>query len=82
MQIFIRNMESPVRMKSRFFIERRPAKMEAGRDRPGDMIFHLCRLPFSFSVLALNVMTLWLLDPDISGTDKKGSVIPGHKRFT
>jgi hypothetical protein len=55
--------------------------MGAGMDRPGDMIFHLRRLSSSFSVLALDVVTLWFLDPDIPGNDKKGSVIPGRKRF-
>ena len=72
MQVFVRDMESPIRMKSRLFIERRPAKM-ASMDRG-----HLRR---SFVVLALNVMTLRSLDPNISGTNKKGPVIPGLKRF-
>ena len=78
MQVFIRDMESSARLKSRFFIERRPAKMGVGIDRPGGLIFHLRRLS---NVLALNEMTLWFLDSDISGTDKKGSVILGWKRF-
>lgn len=70
MQVFVRDMESPIRMKSsRLFIERRPAKM-ASMDRG-----HLRR---SFIVLA---MTLRFLDPNISGTNKKGPVIPGLKRF-
>lgn len=80
MQVFIRDMESPVRMKSRFFIERRPVKMGAAMGRLGE-IFHLRRLSSSFIVLALDVTTLGFLDLNITGTDKKGSVVPGYKRF-
>ena len=50
-------------------------------DRPRNMIFHLRRLSSSFSALALNVTTLWFLDPDIPGTDNTETVITGRGRF-
>lgn len=80
MQVLIWDMESPVRMESRLFIERRPVEIGARRDRLRK-IFHLRRSSSSFSVVALNVMTLWFLNRNITRTNKKGSVILGRPMF-
>ena len=55
--------------------------MGPGTDPPSDMIFHLGRLSSSFNALALNVTTLWFLDPDVLGTDNTETVITRRKRF-